>query len=60
MAELRVVVAMILYNFDLELDGKSADRYKGGGRFYVMWDKKPLYLKLSPVEKTRQRLDGAA
>ena len=60
MAELKVVVGMILYNFDLELDGKSADRYKGGGRFYTMWDKQPLYLKLIPVEKTRKRLDEAA
>ena len=57
MAELSVALAKVIYAFDLELDPKSADRYKERC-LYAMWDCKPLHLKLTPVAENRKDSNG--
>lgn len=46
-AEMRLILARILYNFDMELVDKNLDWFeqKAG----VLWRKKPLPVYLTPV-----------
>ncbi|KFY23056.1 hypothetical protein V493_06128, partial [Pseudogymnoascus sp. VKM F-4281 (FW-2241)] len=46
-AEMRLILAQVLWNFDLELTTESenwADQ-----KIYSLWEKTPLYVKLTPV-----------
>ena len=42
-------MARIIYNFDLEL----ADKEKNwlDQNIYILWEKEPLYIRLTPVSK---------
>lgn len=46
-AEMRMVIAKVLFNFDLELADKSEDWWRTQNTFFV-WQKKPLMVKLTP------------
>jgi cytochrome P450 len=45
--EMRLIIAKVLYNFDLELCPESHDW--ADQRTYVLWKKKPLICKLKAV-----------
>lgn len=51
-AEARLILARVLYNFDIELD-RSSQRWLADQKSYAMWDKPQLNLKLTPVVKMR-------
>lgn len=46
-AEMRMVLAKLLFNFDLELANPSEDWWTTQNTFFV-WQKKPLMVKLTP------------
>ncbi|CAI6335388.1 unnamed protein product [Periconia digitata] len=46
--EMRLILASVLLNFDLEL---ADDTVWPDQNVYILWDKKPLMIKLTPVEK---------
>ncbi len=50
LAEARLVIAKLLWNFDLELDGLH-DTWVQDARFYILWQLQPLKIKLTPVER---------
>ncbi|KXT05512.1 hypothetical protein AC578_3736 [Pseudocercospora eumusae] len=49
LAEARLVTAKLLWHFDMELDGDHAT-WVDDARFYILWQLKPLKLKLTPVQ----------
>jgi hypothetical protein len=49
-AEMRLVIAQVLFNFDLELVDKKQDWFKGQ-RVFTVWDKPSLMVKLTPVQR---------
>lgn len=46
-AEMRLILAKIIYNFDLELDEKTGDWL--AQKTFVLWEKPPLWVKLTPL-----------
>jgi cytochrome P450 len=46
-AEMRLILAKILYNFDLELDEKTGDWTDQ--KVFILWEKHPLLVKLKAV-----------
>ncbi|KJK60354.1 Cytochrome P450 [Aspergillus parasiticus SU-1] len=49
-AEMRTILAKILWHFDVQLDERSADW--ANSKSYIVWEKGPLWLKLHPRECT--------
>jgi cytochrome P450 len=49
-AEMRLILAKVLYNFDLDLDAKTGQWLDQ--KVYTLWEKKPLWVKLKPVART--------
>jgi cytochrome P450 len=49
-AEMRLILAKMLYHFDFELADPSDDWY-GGLKAYMIWDKVGLDIRLKPVER---------
>lgn len=49
-AEMGLILAKVLYNFDLDLDAKTGQWMDQ--KVYGIWGKKPLWVKLKPVAKT--------
>lgn len=49
-AEMRVILARILWNFDIELCEESKD-WMDRLRIYALWTKEPLMVKLTPVTR---------
>jgi cytochrome P450 len=47
-AEMRLIIARLLWNFDLELEEKSR-RWIDGMKMFTLWEKPPLFVKLKPV-----------
>jgi hypothetical protein len=47
--EMRLIVSHLLWNFDLELADRT-DKNWLDQTAHVVWDKKPLFAKLSPRE----------
>ena len=47
--EMRLILAKLLWSFDLELCGESEDW--GQLKAYMVWDKRPLWVKLTPAGK---------
>ena len=47
---MRLILAKIVFNFDMRLDDESRDWYKNSKAFAV-WLKPPLMVHLTPVEK---------
>ncbi|TVY67409.1 Cytochrome P450 monooxygenase aclL [Lachnellula suecica] len=50
-AEMRLILARLLWNFDLELDARS-ENWTDGMKMYILWEKPALYVKLKPVTRT--------
>lgn len=48
-AEMRLVMAKVLYNFDLELVDHESDWFDQ--KYFTLWVKGPLMVKLSVAEK---------
>ena len=48
-AEMRLILARVLWNFDLKLEAESANW--ADHRAFVLWEKPPLMVTLKPVEK---------
>jgi hypothetical protein len=48
---MRLILARLLWNFDLELDERSVS-WAQGMKMYLLWEKAPLYVKLKPVVRT--------
>jgi len=49
-AEMRLVLAHILFEFDIELMPESVDWLDQRG--FSIWEKKPLIVRLHPVKRT--------
>ena len=52
-AEMRLILAKVLWNFDLSLDEVKMKQQDGIGdwfdqRVFILWEKKPLWVKLTP------------
>jgi hypothetical protein len=47
---MRLVIAKVLFNFDLELVDKTQDWMKGQ-KVFTLWEKPSLMVKLTPVER---------
>lgn len=45
-AEMRLILARVLYNFDLELDERSENWSRQ--ETYILWNKPGLYVRLRP------------
>lgn len=48
-AEMRLILARVLWNFDLDMMPDSKDWDKQG--VFFLWDKKELHVKLTPVKR---------
>jgi hypothetical protein len=48
---MRLILARLLWNFDLELD-ESSRRWKDNMKTYILWEKPPLNVKLIPVVRS--------
>ena len=46
-AEMRVILTRLLWNFDLTLDERSKNWVDM--KIFLMWEKPPLYVTLTPV-----------
>ncbi|KAL2021769.1 hypothetical protein VTK56DRAFT_6712 [Thermocarpiscus australiensis] len=51
-AEMRLILARIVYDFDLSLADESKD-WLQRSRVYTVWEKTPLYVYLTPVKRER-------
>jgi hypothetical protein len=49
-AEMRLILAKMLYNFDLELT-PTAREWTKGQKVYILWEKPELAVYLKPVPK---------
>ncbi len=50
-AEMRLTLARIIFDFDMRLDD-SSKRWIERQRAYPLWDRKPLNVYLTPVDKS--------
>lgn len=49
-AEMRLILAKIIFNFDMQLDDASRNWYKDS-KAYVVWQKPPLMVHLTPIKR---------
>lgn len=49
-AEMRLILAKVLFSFDLELVDKRQDWMKDQ-KLYTLWEKPSLMVKLKPVQR---------
>jgi len=49
-AEASLILARLLWNFDVSLDEKSMDWSKDM-KAYIMWEKEPLYVNLRVINR---------
>lgn len=52
-SEMRLILAKVLYNFDLELDEKTGN-WTESQHSYALWEKPPLWVHLKPVKTTQK------
>lgn len=45
--EMRIILARVLWNFDLRLADESKD-WLSRQKIYLLWEKSPLYVYLTP------------
>ncbi|KAF2183273.1 cytochrome P450 [Zopfia rhizophila CBS 207.26] len=50
-SEMRLILAKLCFNFDLELDEERCGNWIGNQKVFVLWEKWPLWVKLKPVRK---------
>ncbi|KAL7944168.1 cytochrome P450 [Trichoderma barbatum] len=49
-AEMRLVLAKVIFNFNLELDEKRSGDWVSEQKIYAMWEKGPLWVKLTSAK----------
>ncbi|KAK4039424.1 cytochrome P450 [Parachaetomium inaequale] len=49
-AEMRLIMARIIFEFDMELADQCRDWLKNA-RVYTIWEKEPLYVRFTPVKR---------
>lgn len=49
-AEMRIVVAKMIWNFDIELHPDTRPNWFDQ-KVFILWDKPPLYVQLKPVRR---------
>jgi hypothetical protein len=49
-AEMRLLLAKMLWHFDFELEKPEEDWY-GGLKSYMVWDRRNLNIRLTPVQQ---------
>lgn len=47
---MRLILAKVLFNFDLELDDKSKE-WMTEQKVFTLWEKPSLFVKLKPVQR---------
>lgn len=47
--ELRLVLAHMIFNFDMELQSDSRHWAEGQKNLFIVWDKRPFNVQLRPV-----------
>ena len=47
---MRLILAKVVYNFDLELDEAHTGDW-AHQKAFILWDKKPLWVRLKPAVK---------
>ncbi|EFQ34350.1 cytochrome P450 [Colletotrichum graminicola M1.001] len=50
-AEMRLILARVLWNFDIEIAGDSTD-WASRQKIYILWEKGPLNVYLKPVQRS--------
>jgi len=48
---MRLILARVLWNFDLELTEESKN-WREGMKIFILWEKPPLFVKLKPVVRS--------
>ena len=51
--EMRLILAKVLFNFDMELDRARSNDWADQLSFSTLWEKGPLWVSLKPVTKTQ-------
>ena len=54
-AEMRLILARVLWNFDLEVEEKSR-RWVNDMKMFLLWEKQSLFVKLKPVQREKDAL----
>ncbi|KAF2463993.1 cytochrome P450 ClCP1 [Lindgomyces ingoldianus] len=49
-AEMRLILAKVCFNFDLELDESRSANWIGDQKVFALWEKHPLYVRLTTVQ----------
>lgn len=50
-AEMRLILARVLWNFDMELAPESIGINWPDQKTYFLWEKRPLKVRLTPVSR---------
>ncbi|KAF2117930.1 cytochrome P450 [Lophiotrema nucula] len=50
-AEMRLILAKVLWNFDLELDESRCGSWMESQKIFFLWEKPPLWVKLTAVKR---------
>lgn len=50
-AEMRLVLAKVLFHFDMSLEAEQTGDWFAKNRAWGVWSKEPLFVKISPREK---------
>jgi averantin hydroxylase len=50
-AEMRLILTRVCWNFDMKLDGERCGNWIRDQKIYFLWEKPPLWIKLTAVEK---------
>ncbi len=48
---MRLILAKVCFNFDLELDEKRSGKWIEGQKIFGLWEKGPLWVKLREVKR---------
>jgi averantin hydroxylase len=48
---MRLILAKIIFNFDLELDTNRSADWIEGQKIFILWEKGPLWIKLKAVKR---------
>ncbi|KAH7125636.1 cytochrome P450 [Dendryphion nanum] len=49
-AEMRLILAKVLFNFDMELDKERSDNWIEKQPIFILWEKDPLWVRLTPIK----------
>jgi cytochrome P450 len=52
--EMRLILAKVVYNFELELDEARTGDW-AHQKAFLLWDKRPLWVRIKPAAKARTR-----